>query len=102
MQRVERIAFTLLIAGILAALIVLALMLSPSAENARGDSGGRDPGALRERRPVRMNLNHHNLPKVYAPTPPQRPRAAKSVIPPARTGTTRGPMRRIEHESESH
>ena len=36
MQRVERIAFTLLIAGILAALIVLALMLSPSAETHAG------------------------------------------------------------------
>ncbi len=36
MQRVERIAFTLLIASILAALIVLALMLSPSAETHAG------------------------------------------------------------------
>lgn len=32
MQRVERIAFTLLIAGILAAAVVLALMLTPGAQ----------------------------------------------------------------------
>ena len=44
-----------------------------------------------------MNLNHHNLPKV-SPHPAAAPAGSEIRYP----GTTRGPMRRIEHESESH
>ena len=90
MQRVERIAFTLLIAGILAALIVLALMLSPSAETHAGFRRAQSWRASGEE---------------ACPYEPEPPQPAQSIAHPAAApagSEIRYPTRSDRHNARAH